>query len=298
MNRFTSERFNSGESPVNFSHLEKNHTFKKFCSSEYLSHLQKIQFFGRFDCGHHLNISHICKDSDIQKIPIPENTILSLGQNLNIIFPLHSTSRHFTSPPLCLPNFKPLCATSLHLPFCLPRLMTPSVIFASLHLTSRHFTSPILSTSLHATSPRLLFFLHHFTSLCATSLRLNSLSLPHFTPLRVASCFFSLASPHFMPLHFASPFVHLHFTPLHATHFFASLHATSLYFTSPPFFSPHFASPQLISSIRTLRFAGNASPKKYVNAQSSKHARQPASQPFERFALANLLNICHICKRF
>ena len=379
MNRFTSERFNSGESPVNFSHLEKNHTFKKFCSGEYLSHLQKIQFFGRFDCGHLLNISHICKDSDIQKIPLPENTILSLGQNLNIIFPLHSTSRHFTSPPLCLPYFKPLCATSLHLPFCLPHLMTPSVIFASLQVTSHHFTSPILSASLHATSLRLLFFLHHFTSLCATSLCLYSLSLPHFTPLCVASRFFSLASPHFMPLQFASPFVHLHFTPLHATlcrlpffshslhlisrhftsppvlsalihfmplcfasfylphfmplhatsHYFhltsrhftlppvlsaslhatschftlppifsASLHATSLYFTSPPFFSPHFASPHLISSIRPLRFTGNASPKKYVNAQSSKHAHQPASQPFERFALANLLNICHICKRF
>ena len=242
MNRFTSERFNSGESPVNFSHLEKNHTFKKFCSGEYLSHLQKIQFFGRFDCGHLLNISHICKDSDIQKIPLPENTILSLGQNLNIIFPLHSTSRHFTSPLLFLPHFKPLCATSLHLPFCLPHLMTPSVIFASLHLTSCHFTSPILSASLHATSLRLLFFLHHFTSLCATSLRLPSLSLHHFMPLRVASCFFSLASPHFMPLHFASPFVHLHFTPLHATScrlpFFShSLHLISRHFTSPPVLS-------------------------------------------------------------
>ena len=109
-----SERFNSGEFLVNFSHLEKIHTFKKFCSGEYLSHLQKIQFFGRFDCGHLLNISHICKDSDIQKIPLPENTILSLGQNLNIIFPLHATSLH--------PHF--VCLTSSH--------------FVPLHLAS-HF---------------------------------------------------------------------------------------------------------------------------------------------------------------
>ena len=302
MNRFTSERFNSGESLVNFSHLEKIQTFKKFCSGEYLSHLQKIQFFRRFDCGHLLNISHICKDSDIQKIPLPENTILSLGQNLNIIFPLH--------------------ATSLRLPFCLPHFVTPSVTFASLNLTSHHFTSPILSASLHTTSLRLLFFMHHFTALCATSLSIPSLSLPHFTPLHVASHFFSLASPHFTPLHFTFHFVRLtslHFMPLHFASFylphFVPLHATSRYFhltsrhfTSPPilsallhatshhlpFFLPHLmplhstslhlpsfplTSPHLISSIHPLRFACNASPKKYVNAQSSKHASQPASQP-------------------
>ena len=316
--------------------MEKIHTFKKFCSGEYLSHLQKIQFFRRFDCGHLLNISHICKDSDIQKIPLPENTIFKLRTEFeyNLSTSLHFTQLHFT--PLCLPHIKPLCATSLRLPFCLPHFVTPSVIFASLHLTSRHFTSHILSAPLHATSLRLLFFLHHFPSLCPTSLRLPSLSLPHFTPLHIASRFFltrftsfhatslhlPFCPPHFTPLHATllclvlSASLHAtsrHFTPppviftsLHTTscHFTsspilsASLHATSLYFTSSPFFSPHFATPHLISSIRPLRLAGNASPKKYLNAQSNKNALQPASQPFERFPFTNLLNICHICKRF
>ena len=213
---------------------------------------------------------------------------------------LQSTLCHFTSPPIL--------SASLH------------DTFRYFHLTSRHFTSPILSASIHATLLRLLFFMHHFTSLCATLLRLPSLSLPHFTPLRVASHFFSLASPHFTPLHFTSRFVHLtslHFMPLRFDSFylprFTPLHATSLFFhltlrhiTSPPilsaslhatschlpFFLPHLmplhstslhlpsfrlTSPHLISSIRLLRFGGNASPKKYVNAQCSKHASQPAS---------------------
>ena len=221
MNCLTSERFNSDESLVNFSHLEKIHTFKKFCSGEYLSHLQKIQLFGRFDCGesleyfsHLLNISHICKDSDIQKIPLPENTILSLGQNLNIIF---STSLHFH----CLPYFMPLLATSLHLPFCLSHF-TPPVIFASLHLTSRHFTSPpILSTSIHANSLCLLFSSHHFTSLHATSLCLTFF-LHHFTSL----CATLLCLTSLFP-------ASLHATSLHLT-LSTSLHATLCHFTSPP----------------------------------------------------------------
>ena len=251
--------------------------------------MQKIQFFGRFDCGHLLNISHICKDSDIQKIPLPENTILSLGQNLNIIFPLHSTSRHFTSPPLCLPHFKPLCATSPHLPFCLPHLMTPSVIFASLHLTSRHFTSPILSGSLHATSRRLLCFSHslHLISLHFSSPRVLSASL-HSTSCHFASpCFICLTSCHFTPppviftsLHATSlhlPFCLPHFTPLHATSphlpFFLP-HFMPLHSTSPPFFSPHFASPHLIHppySLRWQRFT------KKVRKRPIQQTRPPAS---------------------
>ena len=117
--------------------------------------------------------------------------------------------------------------------------------------------------------------MHHFTSLCATSLRILSLSLPHFTPLCVAShfshslhlischftsppllstftslhfasppVFFSLASPHFTPLHFTSHFFRLtslHFMPLHFASFylphFMPLHATSCHLQ---FFLPHF----------------------------------------------------------
>ena len=248
--------------------MDKIQTFKKFRSGEYLSHLQKIQFFRRFDCGHLLNISHICKDSDIQKIPLPENTILSLGQNLNIIFPLHATSLH------------PTFSASLQDTLC--HFTSPPILSASLRdtfryfcLTSRHFTSPILFAFLHATSLRLLFFMHHFTSLCATSLRILALSMPHFTPLRVAShfshslhlisrhftspplfstftslhfasppVFFSLASPHFTPLHFTSHFFRLtslHFMPLHFASFylphFMPLHATSRHLQ---FFLPHF----------------------------------------------------------
>ena len=282
------ERFNSDESLVNFSHLEKIHRFKKFCSGEYLSHLQKIQLFGRFDCGeslkyfsHHLNISHICKDSDIQKIPPPENTILSLGQNLNIIF---STSLHFTPLHLhCLPHFTPLCATSLRLPFCLGHFTPPSVIFASLHLSSRHFTStPILSASLHPTSPHftlppVLFASLHVTSLCFThpvfsaSLHATShftahfvwvtsrrllLFKPHFTfmPLHATSLcllfFFCITSPHFMPLHFASHsfcitsphFVPLCFSPPFSLPHFKPLHFSSCLSASLHSTSRHFTS--------------------------------------------------------
>ena len=221
------EKFNSSESLVNFSHFEKIHTFKKFCSGEYLSHLQKIQLFGRFDGGeslkyfsHLLNISHICKDSDIQKIPLPENTILSLGQNLNIIF---STSLNFMPLHLHrLPHFMPLRAASLHLSFCLGHFTPPSVNFASLHLSSCHFTSPpILSASLHPTSP-------HFT-----------LPPVFFALLHLTSC-------HFVPLHFASHSLSItscYFTLLHATLicrlslFPTSLHATALHL---PFCLPHF----------------------------------------------------------
>ena len=231
--------------------MQKIWTFKRF-DSNFLPNLsnvlnillaslflQKIQIFktfnfgtlfGRFDCGksleyfsHLLNISHICKDSDIQKIPLPENTILSLGQNLNITF---STSCHFTSHPLCLPHFTPLCATSLRPPFCLP-----------------HFTP------LHATSLNLTFCLPHFMPLHATSPPILS------TPLHATSC-------HFTPLHFTSHSVHLtscHFTPLHFTsHSFhaTSCHFTLLHFSSFLFASLHLTSPHLLSSALTsARFA-------------------------------------------
>ena len=217
------------------------------CSGEYLSHLQKIQFFGRFDCGesleyfsHLLNISHICKDSDIQKIPLPENTILSLGQNLNIMFPLHSTSHHFTSPPtlsaslqatLCHFTSPTILSASLRAAFhyfCLTsphftplhfshfvrlasrHFTSPPVLFASLHLTLCHFASPPLSfpASLHATSRRPPFFLTRFTSFHGTSLH-----LPFCPPS-------------------------LQFTPLHRLPFFShSLHLISHHFTLPPVLS-------------------------------------------------------------
>ena len=174
--------------------------------------LQKIQIFktfnfgtlfGRFDCGksleyfsHLLNISHICKDSDIQKIPLPENTILSLGQNLNITF---STSRHFTSPPICLPHFLPLRATSLHLPFCLPHFMPLHAAFRYFCLTSHHFTSPpILSSSLHATSLHAILS----TLLHATSLHFTFPIL--FTSLHATSLCLSFSSHHFTSLHATS----------------------------------------------------------------------------------------------
>ena len=177
MNRFTSERFNSGESLVNFSHLEKIQTFKKFCSGEYLSHLQKIQFFRRFDCGESLEyFSHLqrfrhSKDSTTRKYNFKFRT--EFEYNL-------STSRHFNSPPLCLPHFTPLHATSL----CL-------VLSASLRATSRHLTPPVIFTSLHATSRHLLFCLPHFIPLHATSRHLPFF-LPHFMPLHSNSLHFEI----------------------------------------------------------------------------------------------------------
>ena len=178
--------------------------------------LQKIQIFktfnfgtlfGRFDCGksleyfsHLLNISHICKDSDTQKIPLPENTILSLGQNLNITF---STSLHFT-PPHLTPNLS-----------------------ASLPATLCHFTSPtILTASLHATLCRLQLFLSHFTPL-HFSTHFVFLTLRHFTSHHS----FHLTSCHFTQLHFS------HFVRITSYHFtlppilFASLHLSSCHFT-------------------------------------------------------------------
>ena len=279
MNCLTSERLNSGESLVNFSHLERIHTFKKICSGEYLSHLQKIQLFGRFDCGesleyfsHLLNISHICKDSDIQKIPLQENTILSLGQNLNIIF---STSLHFTSPPLsaslhatsCHLTSPPILSLSLHAAFCyfcftspnftplnlsshfvriISRQFTlPPVLFASLHLTSRHFTP------LHFASHSFCISSPHFVPLCFAS---PPFSPPHFTPLH----FTLLCLPHITPFCATSlhlPFSEHHFTSLHLTSpiLFASLHLTSCHFASPPLPFPcltscHFTSPPVLSS--------------------------------------------------
>ena len=268
-----------------FSHLEKIHTFKKFCSGEYLSHLQKIQLFGRFNCGesleyfsHLLNISHICKDSDIQKIPLPENAILSLGQNLNIIFStslhftspplsasLHATSCHYTSPPIlsgslrdafcyfCLtsPKFTPLHLSSDFVRLTSPHFTSPPILFASLHLTSCHFALPPLSfpriTSGHFTSPPLC--LPHFTPLCATSPHLCYLrnTSPHFMPLHFTSHSFCITSLHFVPLCFASPPFHLtshQFTPppLFLSHF------TSLYTTLHlPFCLPHFMSLHVTS---------------------------------------------------
>ena len=183
-------------------HATSRHFTLTVVSLEYFSHL--------------LNIFHICKDSDMQKIPLPENTILRLGQNLKITF---STSCHFTSPPLCLTHFTPLCATSLHLPFC----------------------------------------------------------LPHFTPLHFTSHSVHLTSCHFTPLHFTSHSVHLHFMPLHST----SLHLPSFCLTSPHLTSSHPSShqPALLlfadnASLATLHQKSTASS---VNAQSSKHACQPAS---------------------
>ena len=192
-------------------------------------------------------------------------------------------------------HFTSLCATSLRIPsLSLPHFMplhVASHFSHSLHLISRHFTSPpLLSTftSLHFVSPPVFF----------------SLASPHFTPLHFTSHFFHLTSLHFMPLHFAS-FYLPHFMPLHATSshlqfflpHFMPFHSNSLHLPSFRLTSPHLTSPHLISSIRPLRFAGKTSPKKYVNAPIQQ-TRPPASQPFERFALANLLNICHICKRF
>ena len=295
MNRFTSERFNSGESLVNFSHLEKIQTFKKFCSGEYLSHLQKIQFFRRFDCGHLLNISHICKDSDIQKIPLPENTIFSLGQNLNIIFTLHSTSHHFTSPPLCLPHFKPLCATSL-LPFCLPHFVTPSVIFASLHLTSRNFTSPILSASLHATTLCLLFFFHHFTSLCATSLRLPSfpcLTSRHFASPPIFSHSLHLISRHFTSPPLLSTFTSLHFMPLRVAYRFfltrfTSFNATLLHL---PFCLPHFT-PLHATSLRLVLCGSLHATSSYLPLFSSHFTPLHFTSHFNRLTSLHFMPLC------
>ena len=276
MNHFTSERFNSGESLVNFSHLEKIQTFKKFCSGEYLSHLQKIQFFRRFDCGHLLNISHICKDSDIQKIPLP-------GQNLNIIFTLHTTSHHFTSPPLCLPHFKPLCATSL-LPFCLPHFVTPSVIFASLHATSLlpfcppyftplHFAScsffitsphfvplrfasppfPCLTSRHFASPPIFSYLLHHISRHFTSPPLLSTSTSLHFKPLRVAYRFFLTCFTSFNATLLHLPFCLPHFPPLHATSLHlilsGSLHATSRHL---PLFSPHFTPLHFTSHFNCL----------------------------------------------
>ena len=236
MNRFTSERFNSGESLVNFSHLEKIQTLKKFCSGEYLSHLQKIQFFRRFDCGHLLNISQRfrhSKDSTTRKYNFKFRTEFEY----NLYTSLHFTPLHFT--PLCLPHFKPLCATSL-LPFCLPHFVTPSVIFASFHLTSRNFTSPILSASLHATTLCLLFFFHHFTSLC----HFASPPLPFPASLHATSRHLRFFLTRFTLFHATS--LHLPFCP-------PSLHSTSRHFVSPTVFSS-LASPHLTPLYFTSRF--------------------------------------------
>ena len=140
-----------------------------------------------------------------------------------IIFPLHSTSRHFTSSQLPTLSAS-LHATSFHIPFCLPHftpLCAPSLYFlVSLHFTSCHFTSPsILSASLHTTSLCLQFSSHHFNSLHATSLYLPFF-LHHFTSL----CAISLHLPFLFP------------GSLRAT-FSYSLHLISRHFTSPPVLS-------------------------------------------------------------
>ena len=265
------------------SHIWKRFIHSKnFAPVNFSSHLQKIQLFGRFNCGesleyfsHLLNISHICKDSDIQKIPLPENAILSLGQNLNIIFPLHSTSLHPHLPTLSAS----LHATSFRLPFCLPHFTTLRRIplffgLTSLHFTSRHFTSPpILSASLHTTSrhftmPPILFASLHLTSRHFTSPPLLFASLHllscHFAspPLHfpcLTSCHFTsppVFPPHFTPLHatlLRLPLCLLHLTPLHATSRCFQLflpHFTPLHFTSHfvCFTSCHFTSSPVLSA--------------------------------------------------
>ena len=197
---------------------------------------------------------------------------------------------HQIHPPLFLPHFKPLRATSLRLPFCLPHFVPPSVIFASLHLISRHFTSPILSASLHTTSLCLLFFLHHFTSLSETSLHLPSLYPPHFTPLRVASLF-SHSLHSFHATSFYLPFCLPHFTSLHATScrlsFFShSLHLISCHFTSPPFLSASLHS----TSLRLLFFMPHFMPLHSTSLHlpsfrlTSPHfVHPPASLRWQRF---------------
>ena len=197
------------------SHIWKRFIHSKnFAPVNFSSHLQKIQLFGRFNCGesleyfsHLLNISHICKDSDIQKIPLPENAILSLFQNLNIIFPLHSTSLHPHLPTLSAS----LHATSFRLPFCLPHFTPLHVTSLCLQFSSHHFTS------LQAISLHLPFFLHHFTSFHATLLRLPSI-FP--ASLHATSLHLPFYPPHFTPLHATLlhlPLCLLHLTPLHAT---------------------------------------------------------------------------------
>ena len=240
--------------------------------------LQKIQIFktfnfgtlfGKFNCGksleyfsHLLNISHICKDSDIQKIPLPENTILSLGQNLNITF---STSLHFT--PL---HFTPNLSASLPATLC--NFTSPPILSASLHATSRriplflshftplHFTHFVFLTSCHFTPffPPCCMPLHStsFTSppilsasLHATSRRLP-LFLSHFTPLHFSTHFVFLTSCHFTSCH-SFHLTACHFTPLHFSHF---VHITSCHFTLPPilFASLHFSSCHFTLTVVSL----------------------------------------------
>ena len=172
--------------------------------------------------------------------------------------------------------------------------MTSPVIFAILHATSlclpfssHHFTS------LHVTSLCLPFFLHHFTSLRATLLHLPSLfpASLHATSLHLLFC-----PSHFTPPHatlFRLPFCLPHFTPLYATSHrlllflpdFTPLHLPSFRHTSP-----HLTSSHLSSHPANFTIFANDSDIQKIHLQKI--------QIFERFALANLLNICHICKRF
>ena len=214
---------------------------------------------------------------------------------------------YFASPPLpFLPHFTPLCVASRFFSLASPHftplhLTSPFVCLTSLHfmpltVASRFFLTRF--TSFHATSLHLPFCLPHFTPLHATSLRLL-FYLPHLMPLHAASRYFHLTSCHFTsppilsaslhPTSLCLPFFLPHFVPLHST----SLHLPSFRHTSPHLTSSH-------PSTRPLHFAGNTSPKKYgfFCKCPIQQTRPPASQPFERFALANLLNICHICKRF
>ena len=205
------------------SHIWKRFIHSKnFAPVNFSSHLQKIQLFGRFNCGESLEyFSHLqrfrhSKDSTTRKCNFKFRP--KFKYNLFHFTPLHPTSLHLH----CLPQFMPLRATSFRLPFCLGHFAPPSVIFASLHLTSCHFTSPpILSASIHANSLCLLFSSHHFTPLHATSLCLTFF-LHHFTSL----CATLLCLPSLFP-------ASLHATSLHPT-LSTSLHATLCHFTSPP----------------------------------------------------------------
>ena len=132
-----------------------------------------------------------------------------------------------------------------------------------------HFT-PTLSSPLHATSRH--FTLLHFTS------HFVRLTPRHFTLLHFTSHSVHLTSCHFMPLHFTSHSFHLtscHFTPLHLPSFcLTSPHLTSSHPSSHPPASLRFADN---ASLATLNQKSTASS---VNAQSSKHACQPASPEY------------------
>jgi len=123
------------------------------------------------------------------------------------MFPLKSTSLHFTSLHSTSIHFTSLHSTSIHF---------TSIHFTSLHFTSLHSTS-IHFTSLHSTSI-------HFTSLHSTSIHFRGFSNPvdyQLKPYLLPVCLSFL-------LHRAVQWIEKCPTIFHAT----SLHFTSLHFTS------------------------------------------------------------------